>query len=232
MGYLLWGVLIAVALFFFVSQFLGKQKYKDQDLSSDIGWLEKSAKMYPKDETVHRYYMGIDGNIAAQGHIVKDYGNNVIYEEKILYATATDDYEVDYINHLIDYKHHHKMSHPMTLSTNFGPEGNGFSFNINSTFRFDGEDIWKFIREKGYGYKVSIAGLGYIVEITRNGKYIGRLYSSDNGKNYHGDEGEVTPGVCLPGQYILECKNSDIDGLILIAVAFARTDINPNNFDS
>ena len=230
MGYALWGVLIIIALFFIISQIKGKKKTAGKDLTIDKDWLKKSAELYPKDDTVRRYYMHLDKNLTAQGHIIEDQNHNVIYEEKILYATATAPYEVDYINHIIDYTHHHRMGHPVTLTAGFGGENSGFNVNIKSTFDFDGVDIWQYLKQNGYGFNPSIAGAGYTVSVSLNGESIGKLYSSNQGKNFFNETGKITPKLGLPGCYVLECCNKDIDGLILVAIAFARTEISLENF--
>ena len=226
MGYLLWIVLIAIALFFVISQVMGKRKYANADLTVDKDWLEKSASMYPQDDTVCRYYMHRDNNLQAQGHVVEDQDHKVIYEEKILYATATAPYEVDMINHIIDYKHHHQMSH--TTSTDISSEHgrSTTSLTLDSHYKFDGVNIWDYIKSKGYGFHPGLSGLGYCVEVSKNGQIIGKFYTSNGGKNYFGKTGEVQAVMGIPGSFILECRNCDIDGLLLVALAFSRTEFN------
>ena len=229
LGYILWGVIIVIVLFFLISQLLAKKKAQGMDLTVDPEWLAKSKSLYPEDEAVHRYYMHPDKHLSAQGHLIEDADGNPVYEEKLLAATLNAPYEVDMVNHIINYTHHHQMTHPTTISGGIGGEdGTALSLNFTSRYELDGINVWKYIREKGYGYKLGIAGAGYTVTVTENDEIIGKLYSAANGKQLT-KEGEITPVIGMSGSYILECKNRNIDGLVLVAIAFSRCELSLDN---
>ena len=228
LGYALWGVLAVIVLVFIIAQVATKKKMKNRDLTVDPEWLEKSQAKYPTDDTVKRYYMEPDKNMLAQGHVVVDQNRKKIYEEKLLGATATAPYEVDYVNHIIDYSHHHQMTHPISFEAGagLGSAENVFTIPVSSYYKFDGENIWKYIKSKGYGFRIGVAGLGYTVQVTHNGNVIGMLYSSDQGRNYFGETGEIKPKLGMAGCYVIECKDRDIDGMMLVAIAFSRTELS------
>lgn len=224
-----WIILIGVAAYFIISQVMGKKKYEGADMTPDREWLAKSAALYARDDTVKRYIMRTDKNFLSQGHIVTDKDGKAVYEEKLLYATATAPYEVDIVNHIIDFTSHHQVGHPTTLTLSAGDERSSFGINLTSTYTFDGEDIWQYIKDNGYGFRVGVSGLGYTVEVTKDDAVIGKLYSSVQGSNF-AEEGEIKAVPGAKGNYIVECRDRDIDGLMLVALAFARTDISLKNF--
>ena len=226
LGYALWGVLIGIVLVFIIAQIVTKKKLKGKDLTVDSQWLEKSLAKYPADDTVKRYYMEPDKNFIAQGHVVVDRNHRVIYEEKLFGATATAPYEVDYVNHIIDYKHHHQMTHTTSFAAGVGMGSADVTIPTSSYYKFDGENIWSYIKNKGYDFHVGMAGLGYTIQVTHNGNVIGMLYSSDQGRNYFDATDEIKPKLGMAGCYIIECRDRDIDGMILVAIAFSRTEFS------
>ena len=226
---LIWAFLIGIVLFMLFKQHQGKKAYAGKDMSVDKSWFETSRTMYPEDDTVYQYYMHPDKNITNQGHIVVDRSDRPIYEEKVLYASVTEPYEVDLVNHVLNYTHHHKIGHTSTISVGFGKEDRHGSFDINSSFDFDGTPIWDYIREKGYGYSFHLHGLAYTVTLTQGGAEVGILYSSNQGKNYYKAEGPIQPKLGMTGCYVLECRNRDLDAMILLALAFTRTEFNPQS---
>ena len=228
-GIILWVILLGIVAFFVIKQIQGKRKYKDADLSVDPNWFEKSQSMYPVDDTVHQYYMHPDKNLTHQGHIVEDRNGKVVYEEKVLYATATSPFEEDFTNHIIGYSHHHQLSHASTTSAGFGGEDIVMEFNLNSAFDFDGVNIWDYIHQVGYGFRFHLHGLAYTIEVTKNGQKVGTIYTSNQGKNLYNADGPIQPKVGGVGFYILECQNKDLDALMLVALAFTKTEFNPNS---
>ena len=226
---LIWAFLLGIVAFIFIKQQMGKRAYKDKDMSVDFEWFEKSRSMYPKDDTVCQYYMHPDKNFSNQGHVVVDRDDRVIYEEKVLYATVIDDYEVDFVNHLLGYTHHHKIGHATTCSAGIGGEDGGLGFNLSSSFDFDGVPIWEYIQQKGYHYAFHLHGLAYTVSLYRGEDHVGTIYSSNNGKNYYKANGTIQPKMGTAGYYVLEGCNEDLDALVLLSIAFIRTELNPQS---
>ena len=226
---LLWVFLLGTVAFIFIKQQQGKKAYKDKDMSVDEGWFEKSQALYPEDETVYQYYMHPDKNFSNQGHVVVDRSDRTIYEEKVLYATVAQAYEEDFVNHLLNYTHHHKLGHASSISVGFGQQERHGSFTVQSSFPFDGTDVWEYIRSKGYGYEFHLHGLAYTIDLYKDGMLAGTLYSSNNGKNYYNADGPIKPKMGGAGYYVLECRNRDLDAMVLLALAFTKTDFNPQS---
>ena len=227
MGVLLWGFLIAVAAAFVVMQILGKRKYKDHDMSVDPEWLSKSKAKYAEDNTVKQYYMHIDKNYTHQGHVVEDRSHNVVFEEKVLYATANEPFEVDFVNHINSFTSHHQIGHP--VSWNIGTEERGY-IGISSYFKFDGVNVWKYIKNNGYGFRPGLKNLGYTVEVTKGNTVIGKIYSSGSGKTFFNGDTDIKATLGVPGNYVLECPDNEFDMVFLIALAFARTETGFEKF--
>ena len=225
MGILLWVLLIGIVVFFFVLQRRGKKQYADRDLSVDENWLENSLARYPADDTVYQYYLHPDTNYTHQGHILEDRSGAVIYEEQVLYNSVTAPNEEDFVNHLIGYTHHHKLGHTTTVSAG----GENVRFNVDSTFRFDGVSIWEYLRELGCECRIQLHGLAYSVEVTRDGTWIGSLYSSNQGKNYYDAVGPIVPRLGSAGCLVVECRNCDLDYMMLAALAYVKTEFNPHS---
>ena len=226
LGIVCWAFLIAVVVFFVVRQKMGEKKYKDADLSVDENWYEKSKAMYKEDDTVYQYYMHPDQNYDHQGHVVVNRDDQVIYEEKMLYASVTKEYEIDLVNHVLNYTHHHKMGHPVSLD--LGSEDRGY-YTLTSTYDFDGVSIWDQIRDMGYSYDFKLDLPGFKVKVSYHGEQVGTIYTSNQGKNFYHANGSIQSQLGGKGYLILEGKNKDLDALVLLALAISRTEFSLMN---
>ena len=223
---LFWAVLIAVVLIFFFGGRKNKKKYADRSMEMTKGWYEQSQSLYSSDSARKAYYFGYDKKTALlPGHLMVDRNHQPIYHAEILYGDVLNGYEVDFTNNLIHYQHHHKLG--ATVTSGAGADDLGMP--IHSSFRFDGEDIWDYLKSLGYHYQFHRFGLAYQVDVANGGMPVGTIYSSNGGKNYFGAEGPIQPKMGSSGMYVVECADRDVDAMFLLAMAFARTELSLDN---
>jgi len=225
LGKILWAILLGLVVFVFVMKFIGKRQYKGEILPFDPEWYEKSQQMYPEANKKRAYYFHYDKNFFSSGHVMEDRNNKIIYEAKFLYNNVTSPDEVDFVNHIINYTHHHKVGHTKTSSVGGGHS----SVIVDSTFSFDGVDVFKYLEEKGYDYKFNIHGLAYTIDIMKDGQYVAKLYSSNNGKNYFNADGPIEAKIGGNGLLVVETDYANMDAAFIYAIVFARTELSSRN---
>lgn len=223
---LCWVILLGSVVIIFVKKQIDKKKLANVNLEIDHDWLENSLDKYYFDNVLHQYYFHHDKDFFHQGHVMEDKNHNVVYEADFLINNMMGNDDVDFYNHIINYKHHHKVSH--TTTSSFG--SNHSSIVISSSFNFDNKDIWQYLYDLGYDYNFIIKGLAYEVEIYKGDEIVGHIYSSNNGKNlYESLDHKITAKMGGKGICIVETKYEDLDVAFLYAMAFARTDLGIEN---
>lgn len=225
---IIWVLLLGFVGLLFFKKFQGKKKYEGKILDVDPDWLNKSLSKY-KEETplLHQYYFHHDKDFFAQGHILEDRDHNIVYEADFLYNNVVGEDEVDFINHLIDYKHHHKIGH--TKSSSVGV--NNISTTVRSSFSFDGKDVYEYLESLGYSYRFNILGLAYQIDIYKDEQKVITLYSSNNGKNLYESDGPIVAKMGGNGLLIIETTLSHLDIAFLYAIVFARTELSSENLN-
>lgn len=219
---IIWALLIGIVVFLFIQKIINKKKYQNVDMSVDKNWYQNSLDRYPNDDTVYQYYFHYDKNFLAQGHVLEDINHQVVYEAKFLFNNVNQDDEVDFINHIINYKHHHKVGHTITRSLGF----DRIAFTTDSTFDFDKQDIYLYIKNLGYEGHLRLHGLAYTVDISKQGKKVATIYSSNNGQNLYQSNGVIEPKIGGNGIYVIETDYQNLDVVFLFAMALARSEMS------
>jgi len=222
---IIWAVLLGSVAFLFIKREIDKKKYEGQDMSIDEDWLEQSQSRYPEDIGKRYYYFHYDNHFPAQGHILEDKNHKVVYEAKFLYNNVLGADEVDFVNHIINYKHHHKVGH--TVETSVGSRG--VSVTTNSTFKFDGVDVYDYLENLGYSYHFELHKLAYKIYIYKGNDEVGEIISSNNGKNLYEADGEVVPKIGGPGIVVIRTNYQFLDIMFLYSMVFARTELSSRN---
>lgn len=219
-----WVILLGSVLITFIAKIIGKNKYRNQEMHIDTNWYETSQNHYANRQDSCLYYFHPDKNFFHSGHLMENKSHTIVYEAKFLYNNLIGNDEVDFINHIIGYTHHHKVGHTLTRSI----EHKNLATNLSSSFDFDGVDIWDYLSNLGYSYHFNIKGFAYTIDILKSNSKIGTIYSSNNGKNFFNND-VIEAKMGGKGYCIVECNIKDIDVLFLYAMAFARTDLNIKN---
>lgn len=213
---LIWIFLLGGAAFAFIKPKIDAKKYGDVSMEVDKDWYEKSQALYPQDEAYHAYYFCYDKKKINPGHILMDQNRELVYEAKVLFDNPAKSLsEVDFVNHINGLTSHHHIS-----------------MSGCEWFYIDDEPILEYLENLGFTYKFELDhGLAYTVDLLEKGETVARIYSSNNGKNYFEEKGDIVPRFGSNGLFIIQCQHKYLDAAFLFTVAFTRVDDASEQFD-
>lgn len=148
-----------------------------------------------------------------QGFALEDENNNIVYEAKMLKFSLFGASLYEFKNYITNESVEHKVGKTVTLE-----ETNMASFfSKKSYFKYDGENIWHFLHDKGVRIDSTLSSnkLGMTYNISFEGNEIATIASSSpKGKSL----------ITTDMYYDVTCDKKDIDLVFLVAFAIVKTD--------
>ena len=178
-----------------------------------------------------RLYFVTDLGTVKGGHRIEDAGRNVLYEAKMTKFTMTAPFGFDFIDHEHGKTTPHLVGHEETTDW-----GNSLLLDNHYTFSFDGQDIWKHLKNNGITVESSLTGgIRTQYRILRDGREIALAESSS--QNVHEEDAEAKSKLAslapVRGFYRVTTAETDLSLLFVALLAFARsgaTDDRGGNF--
>lgn len=154
----------------------------------------------------------ITGTI-KEGFTLVDESENLVYKAQMTKFKLFGASPFTFENHITNKTEEHTVGKILTVEES-GVTG---FLSTKSTFKYDGEKIWKYLHNKGIRINSKLSGnkIGMTYEITLEGNPIAVLASSSpKGKSL------ITTGMF----YDIECEEKDLDLVFLVAFSIARTE--------
>lgn len=148
-----------------------------------------------------------------QGFSLEDENNNIVYEGKMLKFKLFGAAPFEFTNYIKNKKEEHKIGKTVTMSEN----GLAGFFSTKSYFKYDGENIWNFLHDKGVRIEShpSSNKVGMSYNVSYEGKQIATIATSTpKGKSI------ITTDL----YYDVDAEEKDLDLVFLVAFSIAKTD--------
>lgn len=125
-------------------------------------------------EQMTEYYFLWDGNNFKPGYLIEDRSRVPVFEGKMLNNGPLKNHKFEFVNHFTGSSKEHTLS-PADVEYVF----NEF-FPQTSTIKFDGSDIWEYLKSKGLSvrYEVGAKRRQMSYEIFLNGEFLAKALSS------------------------------------------------------
>lgn len=220
--------LIGLGIVLLAGLFLSSRREK-KDLEDLRSEHPEGAVYSPsvKGKERHLYFL-TDAATAKYGHRIEDENRKVLYEAKVTKFTLSAPIGFDFIDR------EHRRKTPHLVGHEESTEWDTFLIDNHYTFTFDGEDIWKHLKNNGISVKS-----GFIVDkmlwpqyrIFRDGEEIALVQSSS--VNVHEEDAEAKGKLGnlmpAPGFYRIWTREEYLDLLFVTIMAFARTSANDDS---
>ena len=174
-----------------------------------------------KGEPRQLYFL-TDTGTAKVGHRMEDVNKKVLYEAKVTKFSLVGATGMDFIDHVKGTTTPHQVGHE--IETDY----HSILIDNHSSFRFDGEDIWKHLKRNGVVIQSSFMSgkpLWPQYRVLRDGEEIAVLQSS--GVHVHEEDaagdGKLAKMVPARGYFRIQTREKNLDLLFVVAMAFART---------
>ena len=154
----------------------------------------------------------ITGTIKG-GFTLVDENEKLVYEARMSKFKLFGASPYDFTNYLTNKKEEHKVGKTVTQEES----GLASAISTKSYFKFDGENIWDYLHDKGIRIDSSLADrkIGMSYDVTFEGKPFAKIASSSpKGKSF------ITTSMF----YDLECDEKDLDLAFLVAFAIGSTE--------
>lgn len=160
------------------------------------------------------YFFQPEKKILKQGFFMTDENENIVYEAKMIKQPILGAMEFEFVNHITGQSVIHKIGHTVTTETS----GLFEFFNVKSSFKYDGKNVWDYLHEQGIRIDSSIAGdrLGMNYRVSLKGKEMADIATAAPG----GGGGLITGASWLK----VTTAPEDLDLAFLTAFSIARTD--------
>ena len=178
---------------------------------------ETIRQIRESDEEEHEYYFHFTGKMNQSYIMETPDTREAVWEARCDSFNAFKPYEYTFINHLTGSEKACKISHTMENST-----GDEFSsIIVSSYFKIDDENIWTHIGRLGFSMKPYLDDLAVSYEVFHYGVKVAEIAAA--GREVF-EKYENSGGIKVGnGLYKIECRDSDIDDIGLIAFAVGRT---------
>ncbi len=168
---------------------------------------------------VTEYYCLFDGNSLKPGYIVEDAARKLLYEAKMTKQSLVGARIFEFRNHVTGGTAEHEVGH--TAATEFSGE----FFSVSSSFKFDGENVWDVLHDKGLRLSADLRGKlpGMAYSVLRGGRPFARIEAA--GKYVHEDEAGQHKLNVPSGRYYyrLWTDSNDLDTLFLAVFALSES---------
>lgn len=169
------------------------------------------------------YYFRFDGRTFMPGYLIEDKNRTPLFEGKMTQNLLVVPRKFEFINHRTHQTTVHKVGHIVTSGTSSGRFG-GSDFTTSSWFKFDGENIWDYLHNKGILIDTDMGEkLGaFEYTITKNGRFFAKAQMT--GKNVHEeDEGKAKFNFVNKMFYRVWTSETDLELVFTVVFAIAET---------
>ena len=176
---------------------------------------EKPVVVVPAKEQMTEYYVLFDGNTFKPGYIVEDRNRSVVFTGEMTKNAAVGPRLFTFTDHVMGRTTEHQVGHTVTQQFN-----NEF-FSMSSYFKFDGQNIWDLLHDKGIRIETDMHSifprLRYTVSLY--GKFFALIESSSK---YVHEEDEAEHKIAIPtGRYFFRCWTNEDNMDLLFLTVFA-----------
>lgn len=172
-------------------------------------------------EPLKDYYFHYCGKL-NQSYILETVDRQPVIEINCDKIGLVNDYVFTFINHLTGKQWTSNVSH--TITTSYG--GDDVSIIDKSYFNIDGQNIWEYIAERGYGIDPYLESLAWSFDVNHYGVKVADLKAA--GTNilpaYEGKQGLRDVAMSF-GLFRVSCRESDAEAVAIIAFAASRVQI-------
>lgn len=150
--------------------------------------------------------------ILKQGYFMTDESGQTVYEAKVLKQPLLGAAQVLFVNHITNKEEEHKVG--KTVTTESMRNDDFRTFQQNSYFKMDNDNIWTYIHEKGLDVESNrIKGkLSFEYEISLNGQSIASMAMASKGL------------IGSTSEFNITTSEEYLDLVFLVAFAIAKTD--------
>ena len=144
----------------------------------------------------------------------------MLYEAKMTKFSLAAPFGFDFIDH------EHGKTTPHLVGHEESTERDSLLFDNHYTFSFDGQDIWKHLRQNGVSVESSLTGLARMeYKILRDGRQIALAVGSSQNVHEEDEEAKSKLSSLVPvrGFYRVTTTDTDLSLLFVILLAFARS---------
>ena len=171
-------------------------------------------------EGVTEYYFKFDGHSLKPGYLIEDADRNLLFEAKMTKQALVGARTYEFHNHVTGSVAEHQVGHTVTQS--FNDE----LFSRKSWFKFDGQNIWNLLHEKGIRLTTDLhSKLPYLVyNVSKNGVPFAVIETSS--MYVHEDE-EAQHKLVIPTgnlYYRAWTNSTDLETLFLTIFAISETE--------
>ena len=196
-----------------------KQTQDEKALKETYG--ETTYAESQQGDTRHLFFV-TDRGTPKYGHRIEDADRRVLYEAKVTKFNLLTPIAFDFIDHEHGYTTHHLVGHEE--ETDWGT----MLIDNNYTFTFDGEDIWKHLKEHGIRVDSGFAKSAKIhrnYRIYRDGMEIAfaentGIYPHEEDAAAHSKAAGLIP---VSGYYRITTREKYLDAVFITLMAFARS---------
>ena len=169
---------------------------------------------------VKEYYCKFDGKTFKPGYIVEDADRNVLFEGKMTKQALVGARTFEFNNHVTGSVKEHQVGH--TITQTFNDE----LFSASSWFKFDGQNIWEVIHDRGIRISTSIMSKfpNLVYDVAKDGKPFAIIET--RGKYVHEDEAAEHKINVPVGRYFYRIwtNSEDLESLFLTVFAISETE--------
>ena len=147
-----------------------------------------------------------------QGFDLYDENANQVYHAQMTKFSLFTASPYEFINYVTGVHEEHKIGKTVTTES-----GIADFLGVKSTFKYDGEKIWKYLHDKGVRINSTLSGnkIGMTYDVSFEGNNIAKIStSSPNGKSL------LTNDL----YYEVTCDEKDLDLVFLVAFSIAKTE--------
>lgn len=159
-------------------------------------------------------YCRLDGHTLKPGYIVEDKNRKILYEAINTKNIPALPREFEFVNHHTGKHETHKVTRPFTSTVN------DEMFSTTSSIKFDGENIWNYLHNRGIRIETlfnTFPNMTY--QISLAGNPIARVVTSSQ---YVHEEDEEGKKLVLPiGRYYYRIFTREVDLELLFLTIFA-----------
>lgn len=193
---------------------------KSKELDAALGAFpdEEFADFKQRDD-VKEYYFKWDGENAKPGYLIEDADRSTIFWGKMVKNAAFGARTFEFHNHISGNIDEHVIGHVVTSSVS------GEAFSTKSSFKYDGENIWTVLHERGFRIQTNI--ISKFPKMTYNVAQSGKPFATvETSSMYVHEEEEAEHKVAIPlGKmyYRVWTNSTDFESLFLLIFAISET---------